>query len=1148
MDQEEQIRGLDGKHRQSIANNLWLAWRERSRPAAILTGFSGVGKTDRVVRPLIAKASKYRLIAICIEAPINPISIDDELKSLVLSELKASGLDDIALKCANSNSFNSLARELLRMNALLVIDEFQRLLDPESRRPKGSLSDELVKLARRTGDSGCLWLVSNQEVDPGWAEPFHLAHLYIPEEQDVQIRIVLEALNASDANARFPLGRRVEVIERLGGNPRALRLLGQLLRNHAINDLLGEASLSPIAPNDPLLVLQLERHLVSKAAQGLSQNASRLLQHLAVLIQPANWLLLSAIGKSFTNLDPGSLINELQDRFLLDSYFGKYLLHPAVREVEGIKLREKTDEWKVANDHVGDWYASAISKAIQISPKDSEIATHLSALRFHYTEANAIEKLRVILLLLKDYIDEKFGWSSRTLHSSDERNAAISLLEVFLIKPGSTGVEYTYAKMLFERNAPGDATLALPHAKYSTKNRDHNHPWVLLIKVVRQVEGINSAIIEARDGIRKVGANKGLYAIYQLLGSCLVQIGQPEHAVDALLEGLIRCETMRERLGDEALMYAAAEQSDTLLDKVREQISGYSNLKPALAFSEVLIAERAGRWGDAANLAGKYRESAPFSYYFPLLYHETLCWLGSGHPQAAQESLNRFPRSIVHKRGYVITWLAAISAVLCGDTLAASNLLSIYSGEITQTSLEEMQISLLCDWDQETLSSREPNPSLVMPILPICITGLLEDIRRSQYGPLMLEKYKSQPQSGSSEPNEGKMKILSVATEWTSGKGGLSTLNRNLCISLAAAGAWVVCLVESDGQITGTHEGVFVLAAPGTPGVDQHYTLMRKPKLPLNFLPDVVIGHGRVTGPAAQILVADHFQNAKRLHFIHMAPDEIEWLKDGREDDSGQRAEERTRIEIDLARDAAGVVAIGPKLHARFERELNAAGISSPYRLDPGFEQIYPLKRTPPLGSPWAILMLGRLDDYSIKGLDLAAKALGGVVNSANVSSRLELIVRGAQLGTTDKLRDQLREWANAPKLDITVRPYSIDKVLLDEDMLRASLVLMPSRTEGFGLVGLEAIIAGTPTLVSSESGLGELLKETLTSEQFLKIVVQTSSDESRNVKSWCNAIERVLINRKSSFNCANEIQTVLAKQRTWEMAASSILSIVQTK
>lgn len=42
----------------------------------------------------------------------------------------------------------------------------------------------------------------------------------------------------------------------------------------------------------------------------------------------------------------------------------------------------------------------------------------------------------------------------------------------------------------------------------------------------------------------------------------------------------------------------------------------------------------------------------------------------------------------------------------------------------------------------------------------------------------------------------------------------------------------------------------------------------------------------------------------------------------------------------------------------------------------------------------------------------------------------------------------------------------------------QSNLVALPSRIVGYGLVALEAISAGVPVLVSSESGMAETLQE----------------------------------------------------------------------
>ena len=63
----------------------------------------------------------------------------------------------------------------------------------------------------------------------------------------------------------------------------------------------------------------------------------------------------------------------------------------------------------------------------------------------------------------------------------------------------------------------------------------------------------------------------------------------------------------------------------------------------------------------------------------------------------------------------------------------------------------------------------------------------------------------------------------------------------------------------------------------------------------------------------------------------------------------------------------------------------------------------------------------------------------------------------------------------------------------LQIDKLRASLILMPSKAEGFGPVGLEAIVAGTPVLLSRESAFGQLLQEVLKPEQVARMTAPAS-------------------------------------------------------
>ena len=56
------------------------------------------------------------------------------------------------------------------------------------------------------------------------------------------------------------------------------------------------------------------------------------------------------------------------------------------------------------------------------------------------------------------------------------------------------------------------------------------------------------------------------------------------------------------------------------------------------------------------------------------------------------------------------------------------------------------------------------------------------------------------------------------------------------------------------------------------------------------------------------------------------------------------------------------------------------------------------------------------------------------------------------------------------------VREFVQDRESLKQLFQEVDLVVMPSRTEGFGLAGLEALSANLPVVVSHNSGFGKAL------------------------------------------------------------------------
>src|SRR3954447_16302530 len=98
-------------------------------------------------------------------------------------------------------------------------------------------------------------------------------------------------------------------------------------------------------------------------------------------------------------------------------------------------------------------------------------------------------------------------------------------------------------------------------------------------------------------------------------------------------------------------------------------------------------------------------------------------------------------------------------------------------------------------------------------------------------------------------------RFLLIADEWKSGKGGISTLNRELAIALAKADVSVHVAVPSTDpgdRDQALASGISLVAPDPIPGVAGKQLLLTKPRFSEDaYSPDVIIGHGRVLGPYA---------------------------------------------------------------------------------------------------------------------------------------------------------------------------------------------------------------------------------------------------------------------------------------------------------
>jgi glycosyltransferase involved in cell wall biosynthesis len=400
------------------------------------------------------------------------------------------------------------------------------------------------------------------------------------------------------------------------------------------------------------------------------------------------------------------------------------------------------------------------------------------------------------------------------------------------------------------------------------------------------------------------------------------------------------------------------------------------------------------------------------------------------------------------------------------------------------------------------------------------------------------------------EPSNGvRRKILTVATEWRSGHGGVSTLNRELCIALARLGHDVACLVLSVTGPEASHArsvNVQLLTPRQDPFPAQNDIITRlllfsRRRLE-EFEPEIVIGHDHITGTAARHIAHDVY-DVPYIHFIHTLPEEIERHKT-RGPQSVLKGAMKAQVQIEQCKSADMVVAIGPKIFRQISGRLSRAEVTV-VQMWPGLNPAL-LDHVVDTALPRGVdcLLIARFEDPILKGASLACRAISKINSSwrGQPWTRPQLIMRGF---TVEGVDDEIRaiDGYRAAEPYVTCRPYTQIEDEIAEDICGSSVILMPSKSEGFGLSALEAIAAGIPALISAESGLAQLLLQ----ERFTPVVAGIAkewvvdvagADPEAVTADWAARIEQIISDPTVAFDQARRLKADLSSVLSWENAA----------
>ena len=377
--------------------------------------------------------------------------------------------------------------------------------------------------------------------------------------------------------------------------------------------------------------------------------------------------------------------------------------------------------------------------------------------------------------------------------------------------------------------------------------------------------------------------------------------------------------------------------------------------------------------------------------------------------------------------------------------------------------------------------------------------------------------------------SSGRLKVTFLASEWRSRKGGLSTLNRELAINVAkhpeVEVTFFVPRCNDEDKKAALGHKINLIKAERLLGMDE-LTWLNFPPSDLQI--DIVVGHGVKLGPQAQVIRNSH--KCKWVQVVHTAPEELGMYKTYSNPVSVN--EKKHEMEVALCKMADLAVTVGPKLSEAFRAYLRCCKKDQMVvEFTPGiFAEFNDVHQVDNEREKFRVLAFGRGDDedFELKGFDIAAKAVATLNDT-------HLTFVGAPDGKQEEVKARFLECGILAR-HLTVRSYLQSRESLKDVLCEVDLAIMPSRTEGFGLTGLEALSAGLPILVSRNSGFGEALRKVLYGSYFVI--------NSEDPKVWANAIKDV--QDKDRFDRLQESEGLRAsyeKKYNWESQTKSLIS-----
>ena len=377
-----------------------------------------------------------------------------------------------------------------------------------------------------------------------------------------------------------------------------------------------------------------------------------------------------------------------------------------------------------------------------------------------------------------------------------------------------------------------------------------------------------------------------------------------------------------------------------------------------------------------------------------------------------------------------------------------------------------------------------------------------------------------------------RLKVTLLSSGWRlSTDREVSTISRKLAIQLAKhpnveVSVFLPKCSEEDKRNAASCK-IQLIEADKLPG---HEPIFWLSSLPRNHDVDCIIGHGVHLG--RQISLIKRSKDCRWIQVVHSVHEEVGMYKNISE------GEELQQTEIKLCKMADEVVAIGPKVAEAYKRFLcSAKEEKTILDLTPGvFSEFLNVAQATDERKTFCVLVIGSGDsceDFNVKGFNMAAEAIAELKDA---SYQLKFLYSPREDGK--EIAEKLLQHGIS-RNQLIVHSFDDSSEELANFFCEVDLAIMPSRTEGFGLPGLEALSAGLPVLVSGNSGLGEALRE-VPLGSFYVINSEDPKDWAREIKA-VRQKSRTICLQESKLLCEHYAQTY-----DWERQCTSLVKRMQ--